>query len=197
MFLKSLKAISRRVPLTFLLTIFFSALILHILATLSYSVFASSSAYQRLEPVLKTNTMTVFPPTTSDKQVLPFLSSDTHLAICRFDTSRSNVTLKATLPEPGWSIVLYDKKGTTLYSDIANPITSSQVDLYIVPDDDRFLGMTLEAQLATNTFNKILIKAGEGLAVLRALDGGYAYQDRTEDLLKKASCSEDRISTKN
>lgn len=196
MSLKFLPALLRLPSLNFLFTIFFSSLVVHLITTICYGFFSSSSAYDRLEPVLKKNTMTIFPPTTSEEQLLPFVSSDTHLAICRFDTSKNNVTLTAILPEPGWSLVLYDTKGVTLYSDVANPYASSQVDLYLVPDDERFLGITLETQIATKTFNKILIKADEGLAVLRAPDAGYAYFKHTQELLKKAGCGEDKGNSK-
>lgn len=136
--------------------------------------------------------MIVLPPTSADKQILPFLSSDTQLAICRFDTRKNNVVINAILPEQGWSLVLYDKNGTTLYSDVANPYGSSQVDLYIIPDDDRFLGVSLESQIQSNLLNRVLIKADQGLVVLRAQNAGNAYTRQIEEILKKAKCLEEK-----
>lgn len=183
--------------INFLLSIFFAVIIFHICATFSYSFFSNTSAYDRLETLLKENYMTVIASTTAEKQILPFLSSDAHLAICRFNTGKSNVFIKAILPEQGWSIVVYDKNGTTLYSDVANPYDSSQVDLYLVPDDERFLGLSLETQIQSKTLNRILIKADEGIAVVRALDAGYGYNSRIYEMLKKASCTEEKRAQKN
>lgn len=138
--------------------------------------------------------MNILQPITAEKQLLPFLSSDTQLAICHYDTSQHNVVIKAILPEQGWSIVLYDKKGMSLYSDVANPYGKTLVDLYLVPDDNRFLGISKETQIQSNSFNQILIKASEGLAVIRSLDAGYSYNNRNKEILQKANCYEEKSS---
>jgi hypothetical protein len=58
-----------------------------------------------------------------------------------------------------------------------------------VPDDDRFLGLSPEAQGRRSIRQRQLqVMARTGIAVLRAPDSGYAYRAMTEADMKRASC---------
>lgn len=167
----------------------FAILILHVIATFAASGVALSSAHDRLAPALQPNTMVVLPPVTPDTQPLPFLAPDARLAVCKFDTSRAKVAITAALAAPGWTLTLYDPAGVAFYTAAAQPGRRTEISLLLVPDDDRFLGLSPEAQgLRTQRKTELNVQARTGLAVLRAPDAGLAHRARDEAVLKRAVC---------
>lgn len=165
--------------------------ILHILATLATPSLTGASAFARLKPALKdANKMVVLPPLAPDKQALPFLSADVRYAICRYDTSRGPVAVKASLPDAGWSLSLYTPEGDNFY--VATGATGQTTDLSIVlvTSDERFMGLTPEARgLPASRQASVTTSTRQGLVVLRAPDKGRAYRAQIEAQMKTASCA--------
>jgi hypothetical protein len=59
----------------------------------------------------------------------------------------------------------------------------------LIPDDDRFMGISPQAQgLREPIRNQLQVQARRGIAVLRAADEGYAYRALNEAALKSATC---------
>jgi uncharacterized membrane protein len=167
----------------------FAIAILHVATTFTAPSIALSSAWDRLAPALKPNTMVIFPPVTPDVQPLPYMAPDARIAICLFDTRRGKVVLTASLPTPGWSLTLYDPDGTAIYVAAGRPDRPTTVSLLLVPDDDRFMGLSPEAQgLRSPREQQLQVQARKGLAVLRAPDSGYAYRALIEAELKRGAC---------
>jgi len=168
----------------------FSIAILHICTTFAAPQMALSSAYRRLAPALKSNTMVVFPAITPESQPLPYLAPDVRIAVCHFDTRAGKVAMTATLPGPGWSLTLYDPQGIAIYTAGGRDDRATTVSLLLVPDDDRFMGLSPEAQGRTSPRQaQLQVQARKGLAVLRAPDQGYSYRARTEAALRSATCA--------
>lgn len=187
--MKYLVARLRRFDLRLALAALFSIIVLHVATTFAAPSTALSSAWDRLAPGLKSNTMVVFPPVTPDAQPLPYLAPDARVAMCLFDTRSGKVALTASLPGPGWTLTLYDRKGIAIYSATGRPDRPTDVSLLLVPDDDRFMGLTPEAQgLRSPRITQLQVQARKGIAVLRAPDAGYAYRAVTEAELNRASC---------
>jgi uncharacterized membrane protein len=187
--MKKILAHLRRFDLRLVLAALFSMAVLHVATTFAAPSLAMSSAWDRLTPALKSNTMVVFPPITPEAQPLPYLAPDTRIAICLFDTRNGKVALTASLPAPGWTLTLYDRRGTAFYSASGRPDKPTAISLLLVPDDDRFMGLTPEAQgLRSPRQIQMQVQARKGLAVLRAPDAGYAYRALTEAELTRASC---------
>ena len=185
-----------RIDLRLVLAAVFAISILHVVTILTAPSLAQSSAWDRLAPAVKPNTMIVFAPVTPEAQPLPYLSADARIAICLFDTRSGQIKLTAALPSPGWSLTLYDRDGAAIYTASGRPDRATPVSLLLVPDDTRFTGLTPEAQgLRSPRQNQLRVQARRGLAVLRAPDAGYAYRARTEALLKQASCQTVRGTT--
>lgn len=187
--MKTLLAQIRRIDLRLVIAALFASAVLHIATVFTAPSLALSSAWDRLAPALKANTMVVFPPVTPEAQPLPYLAPDARIAMCLFDTRQGPVALTAALPAPGWTLTLYDKNGLAIYTAAGRPDRATAVSLLLVPDDDRFMGLTPEAQgLRSPRQNQLRVQALRGLAVLRAPDGGYAYRARTDAELSAASC---------
>lgn len=187
--MKTVLAQLRRIDLRLVVAALFAIAVLHIATVFTAPSLAVSSAWDRLAPALKANTMVVFPAITPDAQPLPYLAPDARVAMCLFDTRQSPVALTASLPAPGWTLTLYDKSGLAIYTAAGRPDRPTAVSLLLVPDDDRFMGLTPEAQgQRSPRQNQLRLQALRGLAVLRAPDAGYAYRARTEAELGAAVC---------
>ncbi len=187
--MKTALAQLRRIDLRLVFAALFAIAVLHIATVFTAPSLAVSSAWDRLAPALKANTMVVFPPVTPEAQPLPYLPPDARIAMCLFDTRQSPVALAATLPAPGWTLTLYDKNGLAIYTAAGRPDRPTAISLLLVPDDDRFMGLTPEAQgQRSPRQNQLRVQALRGLAVLRAPDAGYAYRARTDAALSAATC---------
>ncbi|MGE5267735.1 MAG: hypothetical protein ACM3L9_10250 [Deltaproteobacteria bacterium] len=187
--MNALLARLRRIDLRHILAALFAIAILHVITTFTAPSMALSSAWDRLAPALKPNTMALLPAVTPDAQPLPFMAPDFKVAVCMFDTRRGPVALSASLPSAGWNLTLYDPKGTAIHTATGRPDRATPVSLLLVPDDDRFMGLTPEAQgLRSPRQTELRIQARKGLAILRAPDMGYAYRARIDAELARASC---------
>jgi uncharacterized membrane protein len=170
-----------------------AAAILHILVTLAAPRLTTASAIERLDAALPLNKMQVLAPIAPNNQPLPFLGPDGRYAMCRFDTSAAPVGIKASLPEPGWTLALYSKDGDNFYVAAGQPGTRTDLSILLVTSDERFMGLTPEARgLSTDKQVSLPISAHHGVAVLRAPDRGPAYRAEVEAELKRASCAVER-----
>ncbi len=179
----------RRIDVRLVLAALFASALLHIATVLAAPAIATSSAWDRLAPALQTNKMVVFPAVTPEAQPLPYMAPDARIALCRFDTRAGQVALTASLPGPGWTLTLYDPAGAALYVAAGRPDRATALSLLLVPDDQRFMGLTPEALgQRSPRQNQLRVQAREGLAVLRAPDAGLAYRARTQAELSMAAC---------
>lgn len=163
--------------------------ILHVCVTLAAPRLAPSPAYKRLAANLALHSMQILPPVAPASQPLPFMSSDARYAVCRFDTTKGPVGVRATLPGPGWVLALYSPAGDNFYVAVAQPGRRTDVSLTLVPSDERFTGLTPQAQGKPAVENSTLtVGAEQGIVLVRAPDQGAAYQARNLAELKRAVC---------
>lgn len=173
---------------------FCAAAILHIVMTLMAPELAAAPPYRRLRTMLPVNTMTILPPITFETQPLPFMAPDARYAMCRFDSSKSEIEITATLPGPGWSLALHSKDGENFYTAVAQPGRETDVSLLLIPSDERFTGLTAEAVgRGSEESRSLTLVAPEGLAILRAPDLGQSYRARNEEALARAKCGPKKL----
>lgn len=164
-------------------------LAVHIAATLGKQNELANSAYARLEPTLPLNRMSVLPAITPATQFLPFTGPDTRWAMCRFDTSNGAIIVNATLPEPGWSLTIFDRYGHSLQSAAGLPDRPIEFTVTILPKQDRFLGLSREpASGESEDRPSLTVLADSGLVALRAPDKGLAYSKIVDDQIRTATC---------
>lgn len=164
--------------------------IAHIIATFRAEGDQRNSAFSRLSRTLKPNVMTVLDPVAPGRQPLPFLGPDARYAMCLFSTDTGPVRVSAALPEVGWTLGVYKKDGTSAYFAAAAPGRETAITLTVVPDDDRFLGMTPQALgQSIDVTPQLSVGAREGIVVLRAPDSGLTSRETTQRFLSRAACS--------
>jgi uncharacterized membrane protein len=164
--------------------------VLHIAATLATPQLAPAQAYGRLTSNVPLHTMTILPPVTPSSQKLPFMSADAIYAICPFDTQKASIAVKANLPAPGWALALYSSEGENFYVAVAQPGRQTAVSILIVASDDRFTGLTPQAQgLSPRDATQLRVPASRGFVLVRAPDQGQAYKQQNLAALIGAQCS--------
>jgi uncharacterized membrane protein len=167
-----------------------AAAIAHIITTFSASSNLNESAYARLAGALPNNAMAILDPIAPGNQPLPFMSAESRYAICRFSTASGPVRVNAVLPDVGWSLGVFKRDGASAYFAAAAPGRPTQIALTIVPDDDRFLGMTPQALgESIDVSPRLSVAAKEGLVVVRAPDAGPSQRDAAQTGLAKSVCA--------
>jgi uncharacterized membrane protein len=168
--------------------------IVHILATLMVPQLAAGSAYQRLAAGLPPNKMRMLPIVAAGAQPLPFMTPDTRYAVCRFDVSNGPVSIRAFLPDKGWSLALYSPSGDNFYAAPAQDLRRTEVNFTLLPPGERpagFFGFGF-GRTAAQSSSEIIAPQGEGLVVVRAPLRGLSYAGETEAQLARASCEVQR-----
>ena len=164
--------------------------IVHLVTTFLAMSDTRGSAYQRLSGVLPSNAMKLLPAVAAGQQPLPFLGADARYAMCRFSSRQGPVTVKAVLPDRGWTLGVYNPDGSTAYFAAGATGHPATVALSLIPGDDRFLGLSPQALGKPPTANpQVSVTARDGLIVVRAPDRGASYRQIDDDQLAKASCS--------
>lgn len=162
--------------------------IVHIAATLLVPQLATRGAVQVLLTDLPVNKMQVLPPVSAQKQLLPFMNPDTRLAVCRYDISGGPVTIKALLPEKGWSLDLYTPNGDNFYAIPAQDLRRAEVSFVLVPPTERSRGFINFGRLTEMKVSEITVPQSQGLVVVRATLRGQSYARELEAQLALASC---------
>ena len=167
--------------------------VLHIAATLAAPHLAPAQAFDRLSRGMPPHSMTVLPPVTPATQKLPFMSPDATYAICPFDTQKGPVSVKTSLPSPGWTLALYSPEGENFYVAVAQPGRPSDVSLLLVASDDRFTGLTPQSKgQSPRDTAQLKVPADRGFVLLRAPDQGQAYRQQNLAALKSARCTQQK-----
>jgi hypothetical protein len=162
---------------------------LHVFLVFAMQVMTPTLAPERLTAGVNLHEMVLLPPVKPGTERLPFQSPGARYAVCRFDTGKTDVAIRALLPEPGWFLALYSNEGENFYVAVGQPGRKISVALQLVPNDGRFTGLTPQAK-GMDALNESALKvpAKDGIVVLAAPDRGYAYRDRMLADMKLSSC---------
>lgn len=162
---------------------------LHIMLVFAMQSLSPTSALTRLTNGAKLHEMLLLPPTKPGAQRLPFQSPSARYAVCRFDTGKTDVAVRALLPDPGWVLALYSNEGENFYIAVGQPGRKINVALQLVANDGRFAGLTPQAKgLAPPGESVLKVPAKNGIVVLAAPDRGYAYRDQMLADMRLSSC---------
>ncbi|PPC87527.1 MAG: hypothetical protein CTY31_08100 [Hyphomicrobium sp.] len=166
------------------------AAIVHVIATFMAVADTGNSAFAQLSNKLKLNTMTVIDPVVPGAQPLPYLNADARYAMCVFSTASGPIAVRAVLPDLGWTIGIHRPDGSSAYFAAAAPGRQTNISLTIVPNDDRFLGLTPQALgKGVNASPLLAVAAKEGVIIVRAPDKGAGYRAMAESVLAQSNCS--------
>ncbi|MEQ8825464.1 MAG: hypothetical protein RIC14_13930 [Filomicrobium sp.] len=168
--------------------------ILHICATLAAPMLMGRSAFDRLSPLLPLNERIILPAVTPQAQPIPFLTPDVRYAMCRYNTNYAPVAITVELPGRGWSLALHTPNGDNVYAATGEDTRTTAIRLRLLPESERFMGLTPEALGVADTSDKPqVVRSDQGIAVLRAPEKGRAFQVETELAMRKFRCSSETV----
>ena len=117
----------------------------------------------------------------------PFLDPDFVYALCRVNLSDGPARISATLTAELWSVAVYDRQGTNLFSVNDQTAGRSAIDLLVLRDEDL---AALQRQGAPILEQAILVDVPftDALVVIRAFHRDPTLQEATRAMLAAADC---------
>jgi uncharacterized membrane protein len=158
--------------------------IVHILATFIAALSADGQAYRQLADRLPPNTMTVLPPQSPGRQILPFLPPDMLYAMCRYDLTAGSVAVSASVLDAGWALSLHTPDGRNLYVLPGQARRRTDVSFVIAPSSPDAVPLRRDSAADTQIASPTI----EGVVILRAPSRGLAWMAETEAALHTARC---------
>ncbi len=162
--------------------------IVHILAVLNLPSLAPKSAWFRLRHDVPVNKMLLLSKLDEKPSLLPMMAPDVRYAICRYDLTNGPVTVRTKIPHELFSVAAYDQLGQNFY--VISGASLQREELYLVVTRNTNTAEE-EVSASEKSDDVVVINSAnaKGVLLLRVPVAGPAYEQQTEELLKKATCS--------
>jgi uncharacterized membrane protein len=164
--------------------------IIHIAVILLLPDFANRDAWTSIGRFGPDGHFHLLPMSEPGTEPLPYLDPRMAYAACRFSLEDGPIRIKAAMPDDFWSIALFNRRGSNVYS--LNDRTAERSDIDIV------VATTLQmAQLRENPIAAldqaivIEVPITRGFALVRAFVADPTLLSRAETALRAADCSAD------
>ena len=161
--------------------------IIHLVVILTLPALADNTVYGRISAIDAVNKTTLLPAPRAG-EANPFkLDPDLSYAICRLDLSGGPGEVTGTLPVAFWSVAVYDRAGTVLYSTTNRDGIGQTLDLGIFdPAQTRLL-----AEQKIDISPGLLIvesRTDDVFVVVRLAPPHPSMRDRYETQLQRLTC---------
>lgn len=90
--------------------------IVHLATIMLLPATATRDAYERLTPIASVNKVTVVPPTTPDRAVIPFMDPAFASAVCRYDLGNGPLKFTAPVGIAYTSVTFYTRNDIAYYA---------------------------------------------------------------------------------
>lgn len=163
-------------------------LLIHLVVILALPLLAQDSVVDRIDQLAPSiNTPVLVADKTSGEANPLRLDPELAYALCRIDLSKGPGEIVGTLPVSFWSVAVYDKSGTVIYSTTNRDGIGQSLDLGIFdPAQTRLL-----AEQKIDVGAGLLIveaKTDDVFVVVRLHPPEAAVRPRYEDALRKLDC---------
>jgi uncharacterized membrane protein len=165
----------------------FCAGVIHILAVFGVPYVASRDAWARLSAIAEVNSMYVMPVAASEAP-LPFMEPDVAYAFCRYDLSKSNVSVTTKLGDATWNIAVSTRHGENFYFISGAEAKRRELRLLIVPRARLSEEVSTERSEEGEEQSIVIAPEMTGLVVLRAPIRGPSFAADTVNALQSAEC---------
>jgi len=103
--------------------------IIHIVVILMLPALSATAAWDRVSAMSTPGSTQVLPAVTADQPNPLRLDPELAYAVCRLDLGKGPGTVAGTLPQSFWSVAVYGRNGTVIYSTTNRDSTSNLLDL--------------------------------------------------------------------
>ena len=162
-------------------------LAIHLVVILTLPALASNDIFKRLSEIDEVNvTRLIAVPAAG--QPNPFrLDPELAYAVCRLDLRNGPGELTGTLPASFWSVAIYDKTGTVIYSTTNRDSVSQSLDLGVFDTAQTRLLAEQKIDVAAGLLI-VESKTDDIFVLVRLAPPQPVMRDRYEAQLKKLSC---------
>jgi uncharacterized membrane protein len=162
--------------------------IIHIAVILLLPDFANRDAWTSLGRFGPDGRFHVLPRAEPGTEALPYLDPEMAYAACRFTLENGPVRIKAAMPEDFWSIALFDRRGSNVYS--LNDRTAERGDIDIVITTPVQMAQLRENPIAALSQSIVIeVPITRGFALIRSFVADPTLAGRTEAMLRAADCA--------
>lgn len=163
--------------------------LIHVVTVLGMPYLAPRNAWKRLTGLSELNEMLVLPPGRPEHQGLPMMAPDVRYAVCRYDISAGPVRVSTQLLDDLWLIAFYTKDGRNFYTISGEELKREKIEFVISTQSEAIF--EVGASILDDIDDLVVVAAPEreGIVVIRAPLPGPSYEARTDDALKRSSCS--------
>lgn len=162
--------------------------IIHIAVVLLIPDFANRDAWTSMGRFGPDGAFHLLPMSEPGTEPLPYLDPRLAHAACRFSLDDGPIRIKATMPDEFWSLAVFDRRGSNIYS--LNDRTAERTDIDLVLATSLQLTKLRENPVeALDQSIVIEIPATRGFVLIRAFVTDRADVGRVNTALKAAQCS--------
>lgn len=162
-------------------------LIIHLIVILTLPALADNTVYSRIADIDAVNKIALLPAPRAG-EVNPFkLDPDLSYAVCRLDLSDGPGEVTGTLPVAFWSVAVYDRSGTVLYSTTNRDGIGQTLDLGIFDAAQTRLLAEQKIDIAPGLLI-VETRTDDVFVVVRLAPPHPSMRDRYEAQLQRLAC---------
>lgn len=162
--------------------------IVHIVILLLVPSFSERDAWARLAATSDLYEMTRLDAEAAGAPIAGIADPSLLAAACRFDLVETVAHVAASGKVPFWSVSVYDRNGTNLYSLNDRSATEGRLDLAVLtPEQMIEIRKDLPEEFARSVLVELPIT--EGIVVVRALAPDESWRAVVSDFLANTGCS--------
>jgi uncharacterized membrane protein len=161
--------------------------IIHIVVILTLPAFATTGSWDRVAALVPAGQVSLLPRVAPGTPNPLELDPDLSYAVCRLDLKKGAGTLSGTLPQAFWSLAVYGRNGTVIYSTTNRDGIGQTLDVGIFNADQTRLLAQQKLDVAEGLL--IVESPADDIFVLIRLDPPHqAMRARYEKALAGISC---------
>ena len=162
--------------------------IIHIAVILLVPDFATRDAYTALGRLGPDGAFHLLPATAPGTAALPDLDPALAHAACRFTLADGPIRIRATLPEEFWSLAVFDRRGSNLYSLNDRTAERSDIDL-VIATPLQMLRLRENSTPVLDSAIVVELPLDQGFLLIRAFVPDPTLAPATEAALRAANCA--------
>lgn len=161
--------------------------IIHIVVILMLPTLAATSAWDQVNAMGAVDSIKVLPAVAADQPNPLRLDPELTYAVCRLDLRKGPGTVAGNLPQAFWSVAVYGRNGTVLYSTTSRDSATSLLDLGLFNAAQTRLLAEQKLDVAEGL---LIVEAQEDdlMVVVRLVPPHPAMRARYEKALAGLSC---------
>ena len=164
--------------------------IIHIAVVLLLPDFANRDAWTSMGRFGADGAFHVLPMTEPGTEPLPYLDPRMAYAACRFSLDEAPIRIRAAMPDEFWSLAVFDRRGSNLYS--LNDRTAERTDIDLVIATPLQLARLRENPIDALAQSIVIeVPASRGFILIRAFVPDTMDAARVAGALAAAQCSAD------